>query len=77
MTTLIKRATVYLDASIHKALKIKALESDVSVSQLVNEALHHELLEDQQDLEAFAKRAKEPTVSYEQLLKKLKADGKI
>ncbi|MFH1506889.1 MAG: CopG family transcriptional regulator, partial [Candidatus Omnitrophota bacterium] len=35
------------------------------------------LAEDQEDLAVFAKRAKEPTVSYEALLKKLKANGKI
>ena len=77
MATLTKRATIYLDSSIHRVLKIKALESERSISQIVNEALKHELQEDQQDLASFAKRAKEPTVSYEQLLKKLKADGKI
>ena len=66
-----------MDPSIHKVLKVKAMESDLSISEIVNEALLHELLEDQQDLETFTKRAKEPVVSYEQLLKKLKADGKI
>ncbi len=77
MATLTKRATIYLDPAIHKVLRVKALESDSSVSAIVNEALQHEFLEDQQDLEAFGKRAKEMTISYEMLLKKLKADGKI
>ena len=77
MSTLTKRATIYLDPAMHKALKVKAMEADLSISEVVNTALQHELLEDQEDLEAFKQRAKEPSISYEQLLKKLKADGKI
>ena len=78
MTTLEKkRVTVYFDADIHKVLQIKAVETDQSISDIVNEALQHELANDAQDLAVFAKRANEPTISYESLLKKLKADGKI
>lgn len=72
-----KRATIYLDPDLHKVLKMKAAETSRSVSDLVNEALRHELLEDQQDLAVFEERLKEPTVPYEKLLKGLKADGKI
>lgn len=72
-----KRATVYLDSQIHRLLKIKAAETEQSISELVNEALRHELAEDAEDLEAFQQRAKEPAISYEELLKKLKANGKI
>ena len=77
MATLTKRATVYFDPAIHRVLKMKALETEHSISDIVNEALRHELAEDQEDLAAFSKRAKETSVSYEDLLKKLKADGKI
>ena len=77
MAILTKRATIYLDPAIHRILKVKALESDLSVSEIVNEALKHELQEDQEDLAAFTQRVKEPTISYEKLLKKLKTDGKI
>lgn len=77
MTTLIKRATVYFDPAIHRVLKVKAAETEQSISDIVNEALRHELAEDQEDLAVFAQRAKEPAISYEILLKKLKADGKI
>lgn len=72
-----KRATVYFDSDIHKALKVKAAETSRSLSELVNEAVRHELLEDQQDLKALEDRVNEPTISYEKLLKELKADGKI
>ncbi len=74
---LMKRFTVYFDPTIHKVLKLMAIETDQSISDIVNKAIRNELAEDQKDLEVFAKRAKEPTVSYETLLKKLKADGKI
>lgn len=72
-----KRSTVYFDPAIHKVLRLKALETNCSISDIVNEALKHELAQDQEDLDVFAQRAKEPAISYEALLKKLKADGKI
>ena len=77
MVTLNKRATIYLDPQIHRAIKLKAVETEQSISEIVNEALRHELLEDQEDLEAIKNSVNEPTMSYETLLKKLKADGKI
>ena len=77
MATLTKRATIYFDPDIHRVLKVKALEAEQSISDIVNTALCHELAQDQEDHEVFIKRAKEPTISYEALLKKLKAHGKI
>ncbi len=77
MSTLTKRSTVYFDPSIHSILKVKALESSRSISDLVNEAIRHELSEDAEDLEAFERRAAEPSISFEDLVKGLKADGKI
>ena len=77
MSMIAKRATIYLDPLIHKIIKLKSAETDRSISEIVNDALRHELADDQEDLEAFKKRAKEPSISYEALLKKLKADGKI
>ena len=77
MSTLTKRSTVYFDPSIHSILKIKALESSRSISDLVNEAIRHELSEDAEDLEAFEQRSLESSISFEELVKGLKADGKI
>lgn len=77
MVSLNKRATIYLDPQIHRAIKLKAAETEQSISEIVNEALRHELLEDQVDLEAIRNTINEPSVSYEAALKKLKADGKI
>ena len=77
MSALTKRSTVYFDPSIHNILKVKALETSRSISDIVNEAILHELSEDAEDLEAFEQRASEPSISFENLLKELKADGKI
>jgi hypothetical protein len=77
MALLSKRATIYFDPAVHRVLKIKSAETEHSISEIINEVLRHGLSEDQKDLAAFSQRAKEPTVSYEGLLKKLKADGKI
>src|SRR5271169_3519394 len=34
-----KRATIYLDSELHRALRLKAAESDCSISALVNDAV--------------------------------------
>ncbi len=72
-----KRATVYFEEDLHRALKIKAAESSTSVSGLVNEAIKDALADDLADLQAFRDRAEETTVDFESFLKRLKADGKI
>ncbi len=77
MISLNKRATIYLDPQVHRAIKPKAAETEQSISDIVNEALRSALLEDMEDLEALRDRVAEPTVSYENALKKLKADGKL
>jgi predicted transcriptional regulator len=75
MSTLSKRATVYLDPDLHKALKLQALETSRSVSDLINDAIRDELAEDAADLTAFEERAKESTVDFENFVKGLKNDG--
>ena len=77
MATLTKRATVYFDPTIHHALRLKAAETLRSISDLVNDALRNSLSEDAEDLEAFAARASDPLISYEEMIKRLKADGRI
>lgn len=72
-----KRATVYLDPDLHKALRLKAVETSRSVSDLVNDAIREALAEDAEDISAFEERAREPLVSYEEMVKRLKKDGKI
>ena len=77
MATDVKRSTVYIDSNLHRAVRLKSAQTNRSISDLINESLRESLREDQEDLEAFEQRAAEPVMSYESLLKKLKADGKI
>jgi len=72
-----KRSTVYFEPDLHKALRLKAASTERSISDLVNDAVRRALREDQEDLAAFEERATEPTITYEALLKSLKAHGKI
>jgi len=71
------RATVYLDPELHKALRLKAVETAQSLSKLVNDAIKESLAEDAEDIAAFEERAKEPLISYEGMIKRLKKDGRI
>jgi plasmid stability protein len=77
MSEAAKRSTIYLDSALHRALRIKAIHTHRSMSDLVNEAVRMALREDREDLAAFDERAEEPTISYEELLKDLRAHGKI
>jgi plasmid stability protein len=72
-----KRSTIYFEPELHKALRIKAANTERSISDLVNDAIRQALREDQEDLAAFGERAAEPTITYEALLEDLKAHGKI
>lgn len=72
-----KRATVYLDEKLHKAIKLKAIESDSTLSEIVNEAIRQSLEEDLEDLEAIEARKGEGEISYEAFLKTLKDRGQI
>jgi hypothetical protein len=77
MGTELKRATVYIRPDIHQAIKLKAAVTDQSISDIVNDALLATLSEDEEDLRAFEEHANDPLMPYEELLARLKADGKI
>jgi hypothetical protein len=71
MSELAKRSTIYLDPDLHRALRIKSVHTQRSMSELVNEAVRLATREDQEE------RAGEPTFTYEELLKELRAHGKL
>jgi len=77
MKTHTKRTTVYLDPQLHHALRIKATETEHSVSELVEDAVKISLAEDSLDLAAFDERKGEPSLAFEDVLKKLRKNGKI
>jgi hypothetical protein len=72
-----KRTTVYFDSQLHRALRIKAAETDQPISKIVNDAVRLNLAEDAEDLAAFEERAREPNLSFEAVLKDLRKRGKL
>jgi hypothetical protein len=72
-----KRATVYFDAEIHRALRMKSAASERSISDVVNEAVKLNLAEDAEDLAVFKARAKEPALAFEKVVKAMRRRGKI
>ena len=77
MSELSKRSTIYFDPAIHRALRMRAAGAQVSLSELVDEAVRLMMREDQEDLAAFELRAAEPEMTYEALLADLKQHGKL
>ena len=77
MSNLSKRSTVYFEPEIHQALRLKAASSNLSISELIDEAVRLSMNEDQEDLAFFAQRENEKEIRYEDLLNDLKKHGKI
>ena len=71
------RTTVYFDPELRRALRLKTIETNRSLSDMVNEAVRLSLAEDAEDLEALSNRAKEPDQPFEDVVKDLKRRGKI
>jgi len=71
------RTTITFDDDILKLLKLKALETSHSVSELINELAIDAFREDNEDLKVFEERKHEETISFEGFMKKLEADGKL
>lgn len=74
-----KRATVYFDPDVHKALRLRAAANDQSISDMVNEAVRASLAEDATDLATFdkRKRKRERSVSFDSFVQGMKRRGLI
>ena len=72
-----KRTTVYLNADVVKAVKIKAALSGRSVSELANEGLVRLLREDARDLRLIHTRRKQRARSYDDFIAELEKRGEI
>jgi hypothetical protein len=72
-----KRATVYFEADVHRALRLRAAANDRSMSDMVNDAVKAALAEDADDLEAFDKRRKERSSPFESLVRGMKRRGRL
>ena len=77
MNTKSKRATIYFEPDLHKALRLKSAATGQSMSDMVNEAVRILLAEDAEDLAAIEARKEEPTVSFEDFVKDLKERGRL
>ncbi len=72
-----KRATIYFDPNLHRALKLKAAEADQSISEIVNKAVGLSLAEDAIDLDAIKDRADHSERSFSTFVRGLRKDGLI
>ena len=72
-----RRTTVYLEPDLHRALRLKSIETECSLSDLVNGAIRRSLIEDAEDLAAFEDRAAEASIPYGDFVMALKRDGKL
>ncbi len=72
-----KRATVYLDSDLHRALRLKAAATDRSISEIVNEAVRRSLAEDAIDLAAIERRVAEPEADFAVVVKGMKRRGRL
>lgn len=72
-----KRATIYLEPEVHRALRLKAATTGRSISEVVNAAVKQALAEDAEDFEAFRKRRRAESIDFEDFVKALKRRGKL
>jgi hypothetical protein len=72
-----KRATVYFESDVHRALRLKAAALDRSISDMVNVAVKAALAEDAEDLATFSERKNEKSVSFDSFVQGLKKRGRI
>lgn len=72
-----KRATVYFESDVHRALRLKAAALDRSISDMVNDAVKASLAEDAEDLASFSDRKKDKSVSFDTFVQGLKKRGRL
>lgn len=69
------RTTITLNDKLFRVLKMRAAESDESISQLIEDAVKYQVLEDLEDIEDATKREHEPVYSFDELVRQFKAEG--
>lgn len=77
MNTARKRATVHLDRKLHRALRLKAAQTDCAISRLLDDAVREALAEDAEDLAAIEARRNEPNLDFEDVIKEMKRRGRV
>lgn len=69
------RTTITINDKLFRALKLRAAETDESVSKLIEDAIKYQMLEDYEDIEDAVERNGEPTHSFNDLVAQFKAEG--
>jgi hypothetical protein len=72
-----KRATIYFDADVHRALRLRAAACNRSISDMVNEAVRMTLAEDADDLRDVEQRQEEESIGFEEFVISLRKSGRI
>ncbi|PIZ61553.1 CopG family transcriptional regulator [Candidatus Saccharibacteria bacterium CG_4_10_14_0_2_um_filter_52_9] len=71
------RTTINLNDKVYRALKLRAAQTDESISAIVEDAVKYQLLEDLEDIADAQSRSKEPTYAFDKLVAEFKAEGLI
>ncbi len=72
-----KRATIYFDADVHRALRLRAAACNRSISDMVNEAVRMTLAEDADDLRDVEQRQEEESIGFEEFVNSLRKSDRI
>jgi hypothetical protein len=72
-----KRATIYFDAHVHRAPKLRAAACNRSIADMVNEAVRVTLVEDTDDLKDADQRQAEQSSSFEAFIVSLRERGRL
>jgi plasmid stability protein len=72
-----KRATIYFDAEVHRALRLRAAACNRSISDMVNEAVRMTLAEDADDLRDVDQRQGEQSTGFEEFVTSLRNSGRL
>lgn len=69
------RTTITINDKLFYALKLRAVESNETMSKLVEDAIKYQVLEDLEDIEDAAKRDQEQAHSFDALAAQLHSEG--
>jgi len=69
------RTTITMNDTIFRTLRIRAAESDETVSKLIEDAVKYQILEDLEDIEYAKATENEPTYSFDDVVAKFKSEG--
>ena len=77
MVTTSEDLVVKFRPTVLKALRLRAQEAGVDISEYVNDAVQLALDEDAEDIAAFEERRDEPTRSFEEFVAEMRERGDL